>query len=51
MKVCYAIKANTNTSIVKVIKDVGISHIDATSPGEIYKALYAGFKPREIVYT
>jgi diaminopimelate decarboxylase len=44
-KVCYAIKANTNTHIVKLIRDCGIKHIDVVSPGEIYKALSCGYTP------
>lgn len=32
-KVCYALKANTNTSIVKFIKNQGITHVDVVSPG------------------
>jgi len=32
-KVCYALKANTNTSLVKFIKNQGITHVDVVSPG------------------
>jgi diaminopimelate decarboxylase len=32
-KVCYALKANTNTSLVKLIKNQGITHVDVVSPG------------------
>ena len=29
----YALKANTNTTIVKLIKSMGISQVDVVSPG------------------
>ena len=32
-KVSYAIKANTNIQIVKLIRESGINHIDVVSPG------------------
>ncbi len=50
-KVCYAIKANTNSTIVKLIRELGIHHIDVVSPGEIHKALSCGYQPHQIMYT
>ncbi len=44
----YACKANTNIEIMKIIRGKGIK-IDAVSPGEIYAALLAGFKPEDIM--
>ncbi len=44
----YACKANTNIEIMKIIREKGIK-IDAVSPGEIYAALLAGFKPEDIM--
>ena len=44
----YACKANTNIEIMKIIRERGIK-IDAVSPGEIYAALLAGFKPEDIM--
>ncbi len=46
----YACKANTNLSVMQILKDEG-SSIDAVSPGEIYIALLVGFKPEKILYT
>ena len=39
----YALKANTNASIVRLIRSLGVSQVDVVSPGEIYKALQCGF--------
>ena len=49
-RVLYACKANTNLSILRILKDRG-AEIDAVSPGEVYLALQAGFKPHEILFT
>lgn len=50
-KVFYAIKANYNPHVVKVLKDAGIHGIDAVSLGEIRLALELGFPPDRIIYT
>ena len=39
----YALKANTNISIVKLIRSLGIKTVDVVSPGEIYKAMQCGY--------
>ena len=49
-RILYACKANTSLSILRVLKDEGVE-IDAVSPGEVYLALQAGFKPDEILFT
>ena len=46
----YAMKANENPEILKIIKDLG-GGIDAVSPNEISRALEAGFAPHEIIFT
>lgn len=46
----YACKANTNISILKLLKQLG-SKIETVSKGEIILALKAGFKPEDILYT
>ncbi len=53
LRIYYAAKANTNLSILKIIRDEGGQGIgiDAVSPGEIELALKAGFKPRQIIFT
>jgi len=49
-RVLYSAKANTNLSILKILRSEGAG-VDAVSPGEIFLALEAGFKPNEILYT
>ncbi len=47
--VCYALKANANHSILKIIAAEGAG-ADVVSAGEIYLALKAGFAPDKIVF-
>lgn len=49
-KILYSAKANTNLSILKILKNEGAG-IDAVSIGEIFLALKAGFMSHEILYT
>ncbi|MBI2144096.1 diaminopimelate decarboxylase [Candidatus Woesearchaeota archaeon] len=53
LKVYYAAKANTNLSILKLVREEGGEYIgvDAVSPGEIEAALKAGFKPEQVMFT
>ncbi len=46
----YACKANSNPTIMGIIKDEGFG-IDAVSPGEILLALQCGFMPDDIIFT
>jgi len=48
--VCYAMKANSNYSILKLLAKLG-SGADIVSGGELYRALKAGIKPQKIVYS
>ncbi len=48
-KICYAIKANYNFHLVKILSDLGAG-IDAVSAGEIYRAIKAGINPKKIVF-
>jgi diaminopimelate decarboxylase len=48
-RVNYSAKANTNLSILRIVRDEGLS-VDAMSPGEISIELKAGFKPKDILY-
>ena len=50
LKLNYAVKANTNLSILKVLKNLG-SGVDAVSIQEVELCLKAGFKPNDIHYT
>ena len=53
LRIFYAAKANTNLSVLKIIRDEGkgVIGIDAVSPGEIEIALKAGFKPGQVIFT
>ncbi|MFH1721915.1 MAG: diaminopimelate decarboxylase [Candidatus Altiarchaeota archaeon] len=50
VKICYAAKANTNLSILTLLREEG-SSIDAVSVGEIDAALKVGYNPENIIYT
>ncbi len=47
--ICYALKANSNPSILKLLVQEGAG-ADAVSAGEIHLALKAGFPPEKIVF-
>jgi diaminopimelate decarboxylase len=49
-RILYATKANTNLSILRVLRDEG-AEVDAVSPGEVHTALEAGYKPEQILFT
>lgn len=49
VKICYAIKANFNLHLVKILAELGAG-IDAVSAGEIFRALKAGINPKKIVF-
>jgi len=46
----FAMKANSNRSILDILKQEEAG-IDAVSPGEVYLALQAGFRPEQILFT
>ena len=48
--ICYAVKANTNVTILKEIKNFNLG-ADVVSIGELMKALKAGIKPHKIVFS
>ncbi len=50
LSVHYACKANTNISILKLLRRLG-AKVETVSRGEIILALKAGFKPKDILYT
>ena len=50
LTVRYAMKANPNSTVLKVMKKKGI-HIDASSIYEVERALLVGFSPDEIMLT
>lgn len=47
--VCYALKANSNVSLLKVLAKEGAG-ADVVSAGELYLALKAGFPPEKIAF-
>ncbi len=48
-RVCYALKANANPSILKMLAEEGAG-ADVVSAGELYLAMKAGFTPDRIVF-
>src|ERR1700722_4597589 len=49
-KVCYAVKANSNLSILKLLADAGAG-FDIVSGGELFRALKAGADPGTIIFS
>lgn len=47
--ICFALKANSNTAILKLLAKKG-GGADVVSGGEIFRALKAGIPPQKIVY-
>ncbi len=48
-RVFYASKANSNLSLLHIIRDAGLD-IEVNSGGELYKALKVGFSPDQIIF-
>ena len=48
--ICFAIKSNSNLSIIKEIKKLGLG-ADVVSKGELTQALKAGISPNQIVFS
>ena len=48
--ICFAIKANSNISLIREIKKLGLG-ADVVSVGEMMKALKAGINPKKIVFS
>jgi diaminopimelate decarboxylase len=48
--VCFAAKANSNLSIIRIFAQLG-GGVDIVSGGELYRALKAGVDPSKIVYS
>jgi diaminopimelate decarboxylase len=47
---CYALKANSNKSLCSILAKNGFG-ADIVSGGELFRALKAGFKPRNIIFS
>ena len=50
LRLHYACKANSNISIMKLLKEEGAG-LDAVSIEEVQLGLYAGYEPSDIIYT
>ena len=48
--VCYAVKANGNPAILRLLAQAGLG-ADVTSGGELFLAQHAGFAPEKIIYS
>jgi len=48
--VCYAVKANSNQAVIRTLAGLGAG-ADVVSGGELTRALKAGVKPRNIVFS
>src|SRR4051794_8500634 len=46
--VCYAVKANSNINLLKLLAELG-SDFDIVSGGELFRVLQAGGDPRKVV--
>jgi diaminopimelate decarboxylase len=49
-EICYAVKANGNLAVLRVLRDLGAG-ADIVSGGELARALAAGFAPDRIVFS
>ena len=49
-RICYAVKANSNLAVLRVLRDLGAG-ADIVSGGELRRALAAGFAPEQIVFS
>ncbi|MCX8171324.1 MAG: diaminopimelate decarboxylase [Candidatus Bathyarchaeota archaeon] len=50
IRIYYSAKANTSLAVLKILNNEG-AYLDAVSPGEVFLALKAGFKPERILFT
>ncbi|MBK8989122.1 MAG: diaminopimelate decarboxylase [Chloroflexi bacterium] len=48
--VCYAVKANGNPTLLRLLSDAGLG-ADVTSGGELFLALHGGIAPEKIIYS
>ncbi|MCL2172334.1 MAG: diaminopimelate decarboxylase [Candidatus Bathyarchaeota archaeon] len=50
VRIYYACKANTNLTVLKILKSEG-AYLDAVSTGEVFMGLNSGFSPENILFT
>jgi len=49
-RICFAVKANGNLAVLRILRDLGAG-ADIVSSGEMARALAAGFDPEHIVFS
>jgi diaminopimelate decarboxylase len=49
-RVCFAVKANSNLAVLRILQELGAG-ADIVSSGELARALAAGFTPERIVFS
>ncbi|HEU5049548.1 MAG TPA: diaminopimelate decarboxylase [Gemmatimonadales bacterium] len=49
-RICYAVKANSNLAVLRVLRDLGAG-ADIVSGGELHRALAAGYAPADVVFS
>lgn len=50
MKIKYACKANTNLSVLRLMREIGVE-LDVVSPGEFEMGRLAGYAPSQVTFT
>lgn len=48
-RIHYSLKANANRAVLQLLRSLGAG-ADVVSGGELYRALHAGFAPKEIIF-
>ena len=49
-RICFAVKANSNLAVLRILRDLGAG-ADIVSSGEMARVLAAGFAPQHIVFS
>jgi diaminopimelate decarboxylase len=49
-RICFSVKSNSNLAILRLMAQNGLG-ADIVSGGELFRALKAGFEPKQIVYS
>jgi diaminopimelate decarboxylase len=49
-RICYAVKANSNLAVLRLLRELGAG-VDIVSTGELARVLAAGFSPDKIVFS
>ena len=49
-RICFAVKANSNLAVLRILRDLGAG-ADIVSSGELARVLAAGFDPGHVVFS